>query len=120
MTRRLRITQRYATILDVNRAAIIQPGINEVFRGTCEAVKKVLTYDRMGLSLYAPQTGALKLAAAEGCGPDSFYRVGLTLDCKETHHGWVFQNKKAMVRRDLEKEIEFQVEQHSLMEGIRS
>jgi hypothetical protein len=74
MTRRLTITQRYATILEVNRAAITQPGINAIFRGTCEAVKKVLTYDRMGLSLYTPETGGLKLAATEGCGPDSLSR----------------------------------------------
>jgi formate hydrogenlyase transcriptional activator len=120
MTARLRTRQRYATILEVNQAAITRPGINEVFSGACHAVKKVLPYDRMGLSLYAPDQGALKLAAAEGCGPDSFYRTGLMLDCKETHHGWVFQHKRAIVRRDLQKEIEFQVEQQNLIEGIRS
>jgi len=120
MTARLNTTQRYTAILEVNQAAITQPGINEVFRGTCQAVKRVLPYDRIGLSLYAHEKGALKLAAAEGCSPDSFYRVGLMLDCKETHHGWVFQNKKAMVRRDLQKEMEFQVEKHSVIEGIRS
>lgn len=120
MTKRLNATQRYTTILEVNRAAITQPGINEVFRGACQAVKKVLPYDRIGLSLYAPEKGALKIAAAEGCSPDSFYHVGLMLDCKETHHGWVFQHKKAIVRRDLQKEMEFQIEQHNLVEGIRS
>jgi hypothetical protein len=74
----------------------------------------------MGLSLYTPETGGLKLAAAEGCGPDSLYRVGLMLDGKETHHGWVFQNQKAIVRRDLQKEMEFKIEQHNCLEGIRS
>ena len=116
----LNTRQRYATILEVNQAAITQPGINEVFSETCQAVKKVLAYDRMGLSLYAPDKGALKLAATEGCSPDSFYRTGLVLDCKETHHGWVFQHKKAILRRDLQKEIEFQIEQQNVMEGVRS
>jgi hypothetical protein len=120
MTHRLTIAERYATILEVNRAAITQPGINAIFRGMCESVKKVLTYDRMGLSLYTPETGGLKLAAAEGCGPDSLYRVGLMLDGKETHHGWVFQNQKAIVRRDLQKEMEFKIEQRNCLEGIRS
>jgi hypothetical protein len=45
----------------------------------------------------APDKGALKLAAAVGCSPDSFYRIGLMLDCRETHHGWVFQHKRAIV-----------------------
>jgi formate hydrogenlyase transcriptional activator len=120
MTATLRIPQRYATILEVNRAAIAETGIKEVLRGTWGAVKKLLPCDRMGLSLYAPETGALKLAAAEGCGPDSFYRLGLSLDCEESHHGWVFQHKRAIVRRDLQKELEFQSEQHNLLEGIRS
>jgi GAF domain-containing protein len=116
----LNTRQRYASILEVNQAAITQPGINEVFSGTCQAVKKVLAYDRMGLSLYAPDKGALKLAATEGCSPESFYRTGLMLDCKETHHGWVFQHKKAILRRDLQKEIEFQIEQQNVIEGVRS
>jgi formate hydrogenlyase transcriptional activator len=120
MATQLRTTQRYATILEVNRAAITEPGISELFRGACDALKKVLPYDRVGLSLYAPQDGALKLAAAYGCSPDSFYHAGLMLDCKESHHGWVFQHKKAIVRRDLQRELQFQVEQHNVREGIRS
>lgn len=74
----------------------------------------------MGLSLYAPGTGALKLVAAIGCAPDSYYHVGLSLDCKGTHHGWFFQHKKPILRRDLQREVEFQIEQHNLTEGIRS
>ena len=117
---RLGTVMRYTTILEVNRAAITQPCLNEMFRGMCTAVKKVMPYDRAGLSLYAPQNGALTLAAADGCGPDSFYHVGLMLDCKESHHGWVFEHQKPIVRRDLQREVKFQVEQHNVMEGIRS
>jgi hypothetical protein len=72
------------------------------------------------LSLFAPQNGALTLAAADACGPDSFYRVGLMLDCEESHHGWVFEHQQPIVRRDLQREVKFQVEQHNVREGIRS
>jgi formate hydrogenlyase transcriptional activator len=120
MSLRLRTAQRYETILEVNQAAITQRALNEMFRGMCRAVKKVIPYDRAGLSLYAPEKGALKLAASDGCDPDSFYRVGLALDCKESHHGWVFQHQKPIVRRDLQRELEFQVEQQNVVEGIRS
>jgi len=41
------------------------------------------------------------------------------LDCKE-HHGWVLEHQKPIVRRNLERELEFQVEQHNVLEGIRS
>lgn len=120
MTRRLRTAERYSTILEVNRVAITEPALEEVFQGTCGAVKNIVPFDRMGLSLYAPETASLKLVAAAGCGPDSFYQPGLKLDCSQTHHGWVFQHKKAIVRQDLQREVEFQTEQYNLKEGIRS
>ena len=120
MTVRLRVVERYATIREVNRAAITQPGLNEIFRGMCTAVQRVMPFDRAGLSLYAPGQEALKLVAHDGCGPDSFYRIGVMLDCKESHHGWVFEHQKPIVRRNLERELEFQVEEHNVTEGIRS
>ena len=104
MTMRLRTIERYATLLEVNRAAITQPGLNEMFQGMCTAVKRVMPYDRAGLSLYAPEKNALKLVAHDGCGPDSFYRIGVMLDCKESHHGWVFEHQKPIVRRNLERD----------------
>lgn len=120
MTPWLRTVERYRTISELNRVAVTQPGINEIFRGMCRALKKVVPYDRVGLSLYAPENGALKLAAINGCSPDSFYNVGLMLDRKETHHGWVFDHQKSIVRRDLERELEFEIERHNIAEGIRS
>src|ERR1700751_1709223 len=86
----------------------------------CGALKKVMSYDRAGLSLYAPENGALKLAATNGCSPDSFYNVGLMLDRKETHHGWVFEHQRSIVRRDLLTELQFKIEQYNVTEGIRS
>lgn len=74
----------------------------------------------MGLSLYSPEHRALKLTAADGQGPHSFYQEGLILDCEESHVGWVFQHQKPIVRRDLQREVEFRLEQPNLNEGIRS
>ena|ERR1700756_4145410 len=107
MTLKLTTVKRYVTLLEVNRVAITQPGLNEVFLGMCAAMKRVIPYDRAGLSLYAPKEDALKLVARDGCDADSFYRIGLVLGRKESHHGWVFEHQKPIVRRDLERELEF-------------
>ena len=80
----------------------------------------MISYDRIALSVYAPDFAALKMIALSGQGADSFYRVGLMLDYKKSHHGWVFQHQKPIVRRDLRSEAEFQVEQPNIQEGIRS
>lgn len=120
MTTRLNTTARYSTILEINRAAITGLDLNEIFQRTCRTVKKVIPYNRMGLSLYAPEHQALKITASHGQGAASFYQVGLTLDCKQSHHGWVFQHQKPIVRRNLQTELEFPAEQHNVKEGIRS
>jgi signal transduction protein with GAF and PtsI domain len=120
MMTQLRKTARYSTLLEINRAAITQPGLDEIFQGTCDALKKVIPYDRMGLSLYAPEKAALKLTVADGLSAGSFYQLGLMFDSQMSHHGWVFQHQKPLVRRDLQREIEFQFEQPNVEEGIRS
>lgn len=120
MTKLLKTMARYAAIREINRAAITEPSLDGVFRCTWGAVKKVIPYDRIGLSLFAPEHGALKLIAVHGPGVNSFYQAGRILDCELSHHGWVFQHQKAIVRRDLSREVEFQVEQPNVDEGIRS
>jgi hypothetical protein len=94
---RLNTKARYSTILEINRAAITEPDLNEFFRGTCCALKKIVPYDLVAFSLYAPEHDALKLTAAEGQGAASFYQPGLLLDAKRSHHGWVFQHQKPIV-----------------------
>ena len=120
MDARLRTLQWYTALLEVNRTAVTESGLSEIFSGVCTAVRTVMPFDRAGLSLYTPEMDALKLVAHDGCGPDSFYRIGVRFDCKESHHGWVFEHRRPIVRRDLEREVEFQVEQHNITEGIRS
>ena len=48
-------TKNDSTILEINRAAIAQPCLDRTFQGTCDALKKVMPYGRMGLSLSAPE-----------------------------------------------------------------
>jgi formate hydrogenlyase transcriptional activator len=120
MTLALRTAQRYRTILEVNRAAITEPDLTEMFQGTSRTLNKVMAFDRIALSLYAPKDASLKMAAAIGQHPGSFYQVGLSLDPKDSHHGWVFQNQKPIVRRDLPSQFEFQIEQYNIKEGLRS
>ena len=106
-TIRLGTKARYSTLLEINHAVNTHCGLNEIFSEVCRALKKVMPYKRMGVSLYSPEHRALKLAAADGQGPRSFYQPGLILDLDESHHGWVFQHQQRIVRRDLHTEVEF-------------
>jgi hypothetical protein len=70
----LRTAARYSTILEINRAAITEPDLDEIFRRTCGAVRNVIAYDRMRVSLYVPEAGALRLAL-EGGGYGEAYEI---------------------------------------------
>ena len=116
----LRIDARYSTIRAINRMAIAQTDFKEFFHEISEALKRVMPCDRVGFSRYVPERGALTLAATDGQGDASFYQVGVMLDEAATHHGWVFRNQRPLVRRDIERELRFEAEQHNVEEGIRS
>jgi len=120
MTVPLRMAERYRTLLEVNKAAITQPVPEGVFRGMCEAVKRVMPYDRAGLTLYEPGEDAFKLVARHGSFPDSFFCIGVMLDRKESHDGWALEHQSTIIRRDLETERQFPIEEHTLAEGLRS
>jgi formate hydrogenlyase transcriptional activator len=120
MTIRLGTKTRYSTILQINRAVNRHHRLSEIFSEVCGAVKRILPYQRMALSLYSPEHKALKLTAADGQGARSIYQPGLLLDLNESHHGWVFQHQKRIVRHDLHTEVEFRLEQPNVQEGIRS
>lgn len=120
MTTGMTTTTRYSTILEITKAVISGHGLNEILGATSRAIKKIMPYDRMGVSLYSFEHRALKLTAADGQGPNSFYQPGLILDTEKSHHGWVFQHQKSIVRQDLARELEFRLEQPNLDEGIRS
>lgn len=120
MTARMTTTAQYSTILGIAKAAIRGHGLQEILGTTAGAIRKMMPYDRMGVSLYSPEHRSLKITAADGQGPNSFYQPGLILDTKESHHGWVFQHQKPIVRQDLTRELEFRLEQPNLDEGIRS
>jgi formate hydrogenlyase transcriptional activator len=120
MTSRLGMKVRYSTLLEVNRAANTDGGLSEIFSEVCGAVRKIMPYKRTELSLYSAKHGALKLMAMDGQDPHSIYQPGLILDLNESHHEWVFQHQQRIVRRDLDTEFEFRLEQANIEEGIRS
>lgn len=117
---RLGLQARYLTLVEINRAAVTQPQLDKIFQLTCRAVRKFVPFDRMAFSLFRSDHSALRLTAVEGQGAQSFFQVGLNLDCENTHHGWVFQHQKPILRRDLQREVEFNIEEQNVKEGLRS
>ena len=98
----------------------LSPDSTKYSGGCAPPCKRVMPFDRAGLSLYAPEKDALELVAHDGCFSDSFYRIGMMLDCKEAIMDGYLSTKNQSYGGNLERELEFQVEEHNVTEGIRS
>ena len=60
------ISDRYRALLQVNEIALTKSTTEELFQGMCTALKRLLPYDRAGLSLYDPDQDGLKIVVLYG------------------------------------------------------
>jgi len=120
MTTLPKIAARYDTLLEVNRVAITQDAPENIFEGMCGALKRVFPYDRAGLMLYQPEVDALKIVALHGGVPGSFFQIGRLLGTRQSPHGQAFLSQRIVLRRNIETERQFAVEEQTLADGLRS
>ena len=107
-------------LLRVNKVALAKSTTEELFGSMCTALKRLLPYDRAGLSLYDPDHDSLMIAALHGPHEGSVFRVGHHLERKSSQTGWVFEHQTRIIRRDLTKEIRFPADKLTIDEGYRS
>jgi len=106
--------------LQVNQVALTKSSVEELFAGMCEALRKLLPYDRAGLSLYDAEHDSLKITALYGSHENSIFRLGYLLNRKTSQTGWVFDHQTHMIRRDLANEVLFPADKLTIDEGYRS
>ncbi len=112
--------QRNHTLLEINNALISNLTREELFHAICEAVKRVVPFDRVALTLYEPEAKVLRMAAFEGPFRSEYFSLGLAFDPRDSHVGHAFLTQQPLLRSDLEAEQEFSTEQRAVKEGIRS
>jgi formate hydrogenlyase transcriptional activator len=120
MNSRTNISDRYRALLHVNEVALTKSTAEELFGGMCTALRRLLPYDRAGLSLYDPDRDSLKIVALYGPHENSIFRLGHLLDRKTSQTGWVFEHQTYIIRRDLAKEVRFLSDKLTIDEGYRS
>jgi hypothetical protein len=59
------------------------------------------------MTLHEPGTENMRILALAGRLPPRTYPPGVALDRKDSHVGWAFDNQRTLLRRDLEKERQF-------------
>jgi formate hydrogenlyase transcriptional activator len=113
--------QHRQTLLDINNAVVTKLTRAELLSAVCEALGRVLSFDRLALSLHDPELDSLRIVAYAGpYQREDYTPVGRVLDLKDSPAGWAFLNQKPVVRRDLETERQTSSEERAYGHGFRS
>src|SRR6058998_249261 len=113
-------TERYRTLLEINNALIANLTRDALFRAIAEAVRRVVPFDRTAIFLHDPERKVLRLFVLESSLSSEYFQVGLEIEPGKSHVGRVFQNQRPLLRRDLEKERQYEMEDRALADGVRS
>ena len=112
--------ERYQTLLEINNAIISNLTQESLLHAICEALQRVLPVYRAALTLYEPDKDSLRILALSTQWNTDYFQVGVEMNRKESHSGWVLDQQRPLLRRDLEKEWQYPIERRLLDEGVQS
>ncbi len=111
---------RSRALLEVNNAIISNLTPEALFHAIAEALRRVVPFDRSAMFLHDPQKDVLRLFILQSSLPSAYFTVGLEVPPGDSHVGWVFQHRRPLLRRDLETEREYPLEDRAFADGVRS
>jgi formate hydrogenlyase transcriptional activator len=115
-----RAAERNRVLLEVNNAIVNCLNRGALVHAICEAVKNVVPFDRVALTLPDFEANVLRMVSLEGTYPSRHFFVGFGYDISNSNIGWAFRNQRYLLRRDLEAEQQYPSERAAVAEGILS
>jgi formate hydrogenlyase transcriptional activator len=113
--------ERLRTLLDINNAIVTKLTRDELFSTIADVLERVISFDRVSLSLYDSVADVLRLVAYAGrYRRDDYSPIGLVLPPNGSPAGFAFLNQKPVLRKDLESERQTEAEQRAFAHGFRS
>lgn len=68
--------KRSRMLLEINNVIITNLTQNELLHAVCEALKRVVSFERVALTLYEPELDVLRMVAYEGPFRSEYFRTG--------------------------------------------
>ena len=112
--------ERWRTLLEINNAIITYLTPGALLHAVTENLRRVVPFDRAGLSLYVAESETFRLLAMESELQSNSYRVGHESKRDEGLNTWVFDHQQPVLRQDLEKEQQYPNDRRDLADGIYS
>ena len=114
-----RTAEQTRTLLEINNAIINKLDKDELLHAICEATKRAVPFDEIGLMLHEPETDTLRVVSIESPLPSEFFKVGHALN-RDGPAGRAFDQRRVVLRKDLEHEAQTETERRILADGILS
>ncbi len=112
--------ERYRTLLEINNAIISNLTPEPLFHAIAQALRRVFPIGRSAIFLHDPEKDVLRLFMLESSLPSRYFHVGLEMPLGESHVGSVFQRQRPLLRRNLETERQYPMEDRAYEDGVRS
>jgi formate hydrogenlyase transcriptional activator len=112
--------ERRRTLLEINNAIISNLTRDALFRSIADALRRVVPFDRIAIFLHAAEKDVLRLFVLESALAVGRYFVGLEWAISDSHAGWVFKNRRPLLRHNLETNRHYPTEDLLLADGVRS
>jgi len=116
-----RSEEKQRVLLEINNAIIANLDRGALFSAVAQALGKILSFDAAAICLLDRGKDVFRLIALESTSlEDHPFEIGTELALQGSHVGWVLEQRRVLLRRDLEQERQFAVEENLLAAGIRS
>ncbi len=116
-----RSEERHRLLLEINNAIVSNLDKESLFNALAGALHRVLAFDRASLTLYDPMRDVVQVYALAGASPvKPVFPVGAEFTRQGSHLQVVLDEKRPVIRGNLEKESRIGAEDSLFKEGIRS
>ena len=113
-----RATLNFETLLEVTNALNSQRDIDSLWRVIADQIRKVIPWDRAGITLYESQTDSFRFYAVITNMATPALAHDSVIPRKGSAVGWVHDNRRLHIREDLQKEQVFLEDRYYVQEGL--
>jgi len=111
---------KYPILLEITNAIVSNLDRDELFHAIAQELQKGPTFDRTGITLYAPSTDHFQIYVLETTvTPRSLHR-GADIPRQGSGMGWAFDHQQPFYRPEIPDEHQFFEDEHFLNEGLRA
>lgn len=115
---RTRFEVNYRALLAVAIVLNSQRDSQSLFRAITEQLKRVISWERAGITIYIPEHEAFRFYAMETNLPKVVLQRDALIPRKGSAVGWVYEHKKPHVRPKLQQERVFLEDEWYVQEGL--